>query len=71
MPFSGPYEVIDQTGNDVKCRHLATHAVGGETFKGSFIEVLSALLQGEAQIVGGISDLAYYRAALPGFRLSS
>ena len=27
------------------------------------IEVLSALLRGEAQIVGGVSELAYYRAA--------
>ena len=27
MPFSGPYEAIDQVGNDVKCRHLATHAI--------------------------------------------
>ena len=27
------------------------------------IEVLSALLRGEAQIVGGILELAYYRAA--------
>ena len=26
-------------------------------------EVLSALLRGEAQIVGGILELAYYRAA--------
>ena len=45
---------------------------------------LSALLRGEAQIVGGVLELAYYRAAgegqagrltqqraLPGFRLSS
>ena len=27
MPFSGPYEVLDQVGNDVKCRHLATHVI--------------------------------------------
>ena len=27
------------------------------------IEVLSALLRGEVQIVGGVSELAYYRAA--------
>ena len=27
------------------------------------IEVLSALLRGEAQIVGGVLELAYYRAA--------
>ena len=27
MPFSGPYEVIDHVGNDVKIRHLATHAI--------------------------------------------
>ena len=27
------------------------------------VEVLSALLQGEAHIVGGVSELAYYRAA--------
>lgn len=27
MPFAGPYEVIEHVGNDVKCRHLATHAI--------------------------------------------
>ena len=27
------------------------------------MEVLSALLRGEAQIVGGVLELAYYRAA--------
>ena len=47
----------------------------------SLIEVFSALLRGEAQIVAGVLELAYSRAAgdgeafpqraLPGFRLSS
>lgn len=27
MPFMGPYEVVEHVGNDVKCRHLATHAI--------------------------------------------
>ena len=27
MPFAGPYEVVDHVGNDVKIRHLATHAI--------------------------------------------
>ena len=31
--------------------------------KPDLIEVLSALLRGEAQIVGGVLELAYYRAA--------
>ena len=48
--------------------------------KPNLIEVLSALLRGEAQIVCGVLELAYYRVAgdkpphlraLPGFRLSS
>ena len=30
---------------------------------GSYREVLSALLRGEALIVGGVLELAYYRAA--------
>ena len=49
-------------------------------FSPDLIEVLSALLRGEAHIVGAVLELAYYRAAgfppfphqraLPGFRLS-
>ena len=31
--------------------------------KPDLTEVLSALLRGEAQIVGGVLELAYYRAA--------
>ena len=31
--------------------------------KPDLIEVLSALLRGEVQIVGGVLELAYYRAA--------
>ena len=31
--------------------------------KPDLTEVLSALLRGEAQIVGGVFELAYYRAA--------
>ena len=31
--------------------------------KPDLIEVLSALLRGEAQIVGGVLELAYYRAS--------
>ena len=31
--------------------------------KPDLIDVLSALLRGEAQIVGGVLELAYYRAA--------
>ena len=31
--------------------------------KPDLIEVLSALLRGEAHIVGGVLELAYYRAA--------
>ena len=31
--------------------------------KPDLIEVLSALLRGEAQIVGGVLELAYYSAA--------
>ena len=38
--------------------------------KPDLIEVLSALLRGEAQIVGGVLELAYYRAAGDGQRLS-
>ena len=35
------------------------------------IEVLSALLLGEAQIVGGVLELAYYRAAGDGQAFST
>ena len=35
------------------------------------IEVLSALLRGEAQIVGGVLELAYYRAAGDGQAFST
>ena len=31
--------------------------------KPDLVEVLSALLRGEARIVGGVLELAYYRAA--------
>ena len=27
LPFSGPYEVLEQTRNRVKCRHLSSHVV--------------------------------------------
>ena len=35
----------------------------GSSEAGALMEVLSALLRGEAQIVGGVLELAYYRAA--------
>ena len=58
-----------------------SHESAAGSLEADLIEVLSALLRGEAQIVGWVLELAYYRAAgdgqafptraSPGFRLSS
>ena len=44
-------------------KHRAVLSRRRDLQKPDLIEVLSAILRGEAQIVGGVLELAYYRAA--------
>ena len=47
----------------LRCHLLSVLSRRRDLQKPNLIEVLSALLRGEAQIVGGVLELAYYRAA--------